>query len=105
MFQRDLRAIQLADAGSEIARMEARPADTRLDHHPNRSTDTFEGDVALLLEALRGAGLGQVVALDLTKPEIGIPVARVVVPGLEALNIEFYAPGKRAQAHAARAAA
>ena len=61
--------------------------------------------IALLLDALRGAGLGQAVVLDLTKPEIGVPVVRVVVPGLEALHIEFYAAGKRAHAHAERAAA
>ena len=105
LFQRDLRAIQLADAETEIARMETHLASSRLDHHPNRSADSFEGDISILVDALRGAGLEQAVVLDLTKPEIGIPVAKVVVPGLEALNIEFYAAGRRARAHAERAAA
>jgi ribosomal protein S12 methylthiotransferase accessory factor len=104
-FQRDLRAVQLADADAEIARMEARPQGRRLDHYANRSTASFEGDVSILLAALRSAGLEQAIALDLTKPEIGVPVVRVVVPGLESLHIEFYAAGPRARAHAERAAA
>jgi ribosomal protein S12 methylthiotransferase accessory factor len=104
-FRRDLRATQLADAGAEIAQLEARPAAIGLDYYPNRSTLTFEEDVAILLDALSGAGLDQVVVFDLTKPEIGMPVVKIVVPGLEGYHIDFYAPGRRARAHAERAAA
>ena len=49
---------------------------------PDASTDTFEGDVELLLSALCRAGIESVVAVDLTKPEIGIPVVKMVAPGL-----------------------
>ena len=35
------------------------------------------------LDALRSAGLGEVVVVDLTREEFGIPVVRVVIPGLE----------------------
>ena len=104
-FQRDMRATQLADAGAEIAQLEARPATIGLDYYPNRSTASFEGDVGILLEALRGAGIDQVIAFDLTKPEIGIPVVKIVVPALEGFHIDFYAPGRRAKAHAERAQA
>jgi ribosomal protein S12 methylthiotransferase accessory factor YcaO len=34
-----------------------------------------------------------------------VPVVKIVVPALEAFHIEFYAPGRRARAHAERAAA
>jgi ribosomal protein S12 methylthiotransferase accessory factor len=45
-------------------------------------TDTFEGDLALLLSRVQQLGLDRVIAVDLTRPEIGIPVVKVVVPGL-----------------------
>ncbi len=39
------------------------------------------------------------VAVDLTRPEFGLPVVRVVIPGLEAPDDdEDYVPGPRAQA-------
>jgi ribosomal protein S12 methylthiotransferase accessory factor len=45
--------------------------------------DSFDADVAWELARLRSAGISQVVAVDLTREEFGIPVVRVVVPGLE----------------------
>jgi YcaO-like protein with predicted kinase domain len=50
---------------------------------PGFATDTFEDDVALLLDRLREAGIGEVMVVDLTKPAFRIPVVRVVIPGLE----------------------
>jgi YcaO-like protein with predicted kinase domain len=49
---------------------------------------TFEGksidaDVARELGALRSVGISEVVVVDLTREEFGIPVVRVVIPGLE----------------------
>jgi ribosomal protein S12 methylthiotransferase accessory factor len=37
-----------------------------------------------MLDGLRKAGFTQVVAVDLTRPEVGIPVVRVIVPRAEA---------------------
>ena len=45
--------------------------------------DSFDADVAWELEALRSAGISEVVAVDLTHEDFGIPVVRVIVPGLE----------------------
>ncbi|HEY2579651.1 MAG TPA: YcaO-like family protein, partial [Streptosporangiaceae bacterium] len=45
--------------------------------------DSFDDDVRWELARLRSAGIGQVIAVDLTREEFGIPVVRVVVPGLE----------------------
>jgi ribosomal protein S12 methylthiotransferase accessory factor len=54
--------------------------------------------VALILGKLRGAGLVHAWVVDLTKPEFDIPVARVVVPGLETYyHVPGYVPGIRAQ--------
>jgi YcaO-like protein with predicted kinase domain len=60
--------------------------------------DTFDADVGWELECLRRAGIERAVLVDLTKPEFGISVARVVVPGLESLAIaNNWVPGRRAQ--------
>ena len=45
--------------------------------------DSFDADVAWELTALRAAGISEVVAVDLTHEDFGIPVVRVIVPGLE----------------------
>jgi YcaO-like protein with predicted kinase domain len=49
---------------------------------PTWETTSFEQDVRLELEAIVRAGCDRVIVLDLTRAEIGIPVARVIVPGL-----------------------
>jgi YcaO-like protein with predicted kinase domain len=66
---------------------------------PTYASDTLEGDVAWVLERLRAAGLSEAVVVDLSKPELGIPVVRVVVPRLEVLHeLPGYVPGERARA-------
>jgi YcaO-like protein with predicted kinase domain len=62
--------------------------------------ETFEAEVEWLLERLRSAGIAQAVAVDLTRPEFGISVMRMVVPGLEGFdhNPASYEPGRRALA-------
>lgn len=61
------------------------------------SGDTFDQDVEWELERLRAAGVEEVVAVDLSRPEFGIPVVRVVIPGLEFLNDHGpYRYGRRA---------
>jgi len=63
---------------------------------PGWERATFDEDIALELECLRNAGVDQVVVVNLTKPEFGIPVVRVVVPGLAAPPDTGAAPGPRA---------
>jgi len=43
---------------------------------------TFEGDRAALLDRLRACGLSQAIAVDLSDGRFGIPVVRIIVPGL-----------------------
>jgi len=71
------------------------PSDGRLDARPSLAADTFEEDIAHLLDAVRAVGVEQVVVVDLTRPDIGLPVARVVVPGLEGPG--GHLPGARAR--------
>lgn len=46
-------------------------------------TDDFLDDIHIVLDRLKAAGLDRVIVSDLTRPEIGVPVVRVIVPGLE----------------------
>lgn len=77
------------------------PALVRLDDYADESQDTFEADGRVLLEKLANAGFSQILAKDLTHPQIGVPVFRVIVPGLEGYMLEDFAPGTRARAWAA----
>jgi ribosomal protein S12 methylthiotransferase accessory factor YcaO len=45
--------------------------------------DSFDADVAWELAALQSTGITEVVTVDLTQEEFGIPVVRVIIPGLE----------------------
>lgn len=60
--------------------------------------ETLEEDVEWELSCLSKAGITRVVAVDLTKTEFGLPVFRVVIPGLEAILESGYVPGRRGRA-------
>jgi YcaO-like protein with predicted kinase domain len=65
---------------------------------PTAEHDTVEEDVRWICEALQASGFDQILLLDLTRPDLGVPVVRVVVPHLEAMSeVPGYVPGKRAR--------
>lgn len=66
---------------------------------PTFEGSTFEEDLSWELQQLRTAGVEQVIVIDLTKPELRIPVVRVVIPGLEPkIPRATHIPGPRALA-------
>jgi ribosomal protein S12 methylthiotransferase accessory factor len=70
---------------------------------PSFAADDLTQDLRAALDRLAAAGIGRVIAVDLTKPEFDIPVVRVVIPGLEwDPHHPNYKPGPRARASAAR---
>ncbi len=81
------------------------PTPIRFDSLPDFTNDTVADDVELVLRRLADAGLGQVAVVDLTHPDLGVPVWRTVVPGLEYLGNEpaAYRPGNRGAAALANA--
>jgi ribosomal protein S12 methylthiotransferase accessory factor len=60
-------------------------------------------DIRWMLARIAAAGLGRTYVVDLTHPRIGIPVVRVIVPGLEFTAIDEYRAGPRVRCAAARA--
>jgi ribosomal protein S12 methylthiotransferase accessory factor len=69
---------------------------------------TVDEDVRFMLDRLARAGFEQAVAFDLTRPEVGLPVVRVVVPGAETWSVFFkhgcHAPFGRAVGRVLRTA-
>ncbi|HJK54586.1 MAG TPA: YcaO-like family protein, partial [Methanocorpusculum sp.] len=62
---------------------------------PGCATSDFRTDILAIIDRLRAAGLDRVLVVDLTDPELGVPVVRVVVPGLECFTIDNERRGKR----------
>ena len=73
----------------------------RFHNVPTFEALTFEEDLKWILGRLRGADTKEVIWVDLTRPEFGIPVVRVIVPGLEPAGFGSafgdYVPGPRAR--------
>lgn len=69
-----------------------------------QATETFEGDVAALLATLVDAGIDRVIAVNLTKAELSIPVVKIVIPGLQEAS-EDGRPGEPARSRRHRRAA
>jgi len=65
---------------------------------PQIETSTFEDDITEELKAVHAAGIEQVIAVDLTIPHLGIPVVKVVVPGLKMPTWRERRPASRARA-------
>jgi thioglycine synthase len=62
---------------------------------PSFESDDFLLDIRHMLAKLKEAGLDRAVVVNLTRPEIGIPVVRVIVPGLEMSAVDPERVGKR----------
>jgi YcaO-like protein with predicted kinase domain len=56
---------------------------------PSYESGSVDDDVVLLLDRLRSAGFPQAVVVDLTRPELGVPVVRAVLPGAETWSVYF----------------
>ncbi|MEI8331928.1 MAG: YcaO-related McrA-glycine thioamidation protein [Methanomicrobiales archaeon] len=58
-------------------------------------SDDFLTDIQNIIVALEKKGLDRVIVVDLTREEIGIPVVRVIVPGLEVFAMDPERRGER----------
>jgi YcaO-like protein with predicted kinase domain len=62
---------------------------------PSADTDDIFDDLQVVRSKLNARGLNRTVVVDLTRKELGIPVARVIVPGLEVFAIDEDRVGPR----------
>jgi len=66
---------------------------------PSFESEVLGDDIAEILRRLQVVGIRRVLAVDLTKLDIGLPVVRVVIPGLEGPDEHpGYVPSARARA-------
>ncbi len=64
----------------------------------NHDNSTLNDDLECLIAGLTSIGIDQVISIDLTNPDINIPVVRLIIPGLEAPHDDDdYVPGTRVQ--------
>ncbi len=90
-----LRALDEAQREAALARI-ATPPTRSFSQSPDAHHDGFDGDVAWLLDRLSDVGVRQVVAVDLARADVGVPVVRVVIPGLEGpSDVPGVLPGAR----------
>ena len=61
----------------------------------NRAKKSFKEDIETSLKLLSECGFDKVLYTDLTRPEIDIPVVRVVIPGMEVYSVDAERVGKR----------
>ena len=67
----------------------------KLSEMVNEATDYVLDDIEIVLGRLMDRGFDMVVAVDLTREEIGVPVVRMVVPGLEVYTMDANREGNR----------
>jgi YcaO-like protein with predicted kinase domain len=86
---------------AEMEKLVSTPPPRRPFEAINLSTDTLEGDVSIILEAMRRGGVKEVVAVDLRKEGLEVPVVKVIAPDLEGYPFK-QRPGKRLLSRLAR---
>jgi ribosomal protein S12 methylthiotransferase accessory factor len=71
----------------------------RFGNAPECDAETFDEEIGWQLKRLQAAGVESVIVVDLTKPDIGLPIVRVIIPGLELafMDWKYFALGTRAR--------
>jgi ribosomal protein S12 methylthiotransferase accessory factor len=97
IFRSAYRRIKRSDTVRYLEALDREAQETAFSGiRPSRATQSFEGDVYVLLQRLIAANLEHVIVVDLTPDDFPIHVVRVVVSGLEGYMHFGYRPGRRA---------
>jgi YcaO-like protein with predicted kinase domain len=84
MFRRDYTSIQLDEPQRIRWRELCQPVEVcSFSRHSSLASDTFEGDISIILDRLHEVGVKSAVVTDLTNSDYAIPVVKVMVPSLE----------------------
>lgn len=105
LFLERYRALQRNESRGLYAE-DVAPGGRPFSETPTLEHPTFDEDLRDVLSRLRAVGLDEVVAFDLTRADVGVPVVKMLVPGLENdLHASpDYVPGPRATRARRRAA-
>lgn len=69
----------------------------RLSNLRNEATDDVLDDIEIVLGKLMEVGFKYVIAVDITRPELGVPAVRMVIPGMEVWTMDGDREGPRLQ--------
>ncbi len=67
----------------------------RLSDYKDESTPYVLDDIEVVLKHLMDTGFQSVIACDITRPELGVPSVRMIVPGLEVSTMDHEREGPR----------
>jgi thioglycine synthase len=98
----DLRKIHYGENNTDDKRAwQFMPSKDIIDYNEVDSffSEDILDDIRLILENLRSVGIRRAIIVDLTNPDIGIPVVRAIVPGLETFRITKSIIGWRAKTY------
>lgn len=84
----------LRDPEKEDPRFYAHAAKRLRDMEVGYSEDLLE-DIGQVAAVLSSRGFARLIAVDLTRPEVGVPVVRIIVPGMEAFCYDKTRKGTR----------
>ena len=88
---------EIADALMDALAKESGPV--RFGEAPSFAADDLAEDLRWAIGRLQAIGIERAIAVDLTRPDLAIPVVRLVIPGVEwDPHHPNYRPGQRAQA-------
>ena len=96
----DLRKIKYSDENTDDKRAwQFMPSTKKIKFSevPTFYNEDILDDIKLIILRLKSVGLNQVIIVNLTNPDIGIPVVRAIVPGLETFKITKSVMGMRAR--------
>jgi putative methanogenesis marker protein 1 len=66
-----------------------------LEKMKNRSSTSFKEDIETTIDQVNKCSLDQILFVDLTRESVGVPVVRVIVPGLEVFSVDPDRIGER----------
>ena len=95
-FKSDYRRLKKLDAGNAIEFITSDNCTVDARDRKNESTNSFEGDMNIVMSKLKNIGFEQILGFDLTMPDFDVAVVRVIVPGMEGYKFDYYTPGPRA---------
>jgi len=91
-------ALRRALTGAAQTRLNYISGSSAFSDVPTHTHATLRGDLDHLLARLEAVGIDEVAVVDLSRENIGIAVAHVIIPGLEAPHDDnAYIPGERAR--------
>ncbi|MGV8124642.1 MAG: YcaO-like family protein [Candidatus Xenobiia bacterium LiM19] len=99
-FMDERMAGTLVDSRKKMAKFLEAPAERSAQEVSSEKTGSFEGDIGVMKDTLKRAGIDQLIVVDFSEPGLPGNVVKVTAPGMEGYHhYRAYQPGYRALSH------